>query len=134
MRTIHKVVGIVIQNNELLMVRNVGKNIWTGLGGKPEQGESEEQALVREIQEEIGCEATIGKKIGDFTDKAIFDDAMVKLSVYMVNLEGMPTLQDDELEEMMFMPHDYRDQDITLSPSITNDVIPKLIQDGHLTW
>jgi len=51
MQEIHKIIAIVIEDNKFLMVRKVGKDIWTSLGGKPEQGETEEQTLLREIQE-----------------------------------------------------------------------------------
>jgi len=37
MKTIHKIAAVVIKNNEFLMVRKVGKDVWTILGGKPDE-------------------------------------------------------------------------------------------------
>ena len=73
-------------------------------GGKPEGNETEEQALVREIREEIHCDATVIKKLGDFKAPAAFDNAIVKLSSYLVELNGEIKLDDPELEECKFIP------------------------------
>src|SRR5882724_2508810 len=107
MDIIHKAAAIVIRDNKFLMVRKVGKDIWTNLGGKLEGGETEEQALLREIREEFSCGARIIKKSGDFTAKAAFEDAQVLLLAYLVELEGEITLKRDELEEYRFLDKDW---------------------------
>ncbi len=134
MKEIHKIVAIVVQDNAFLMVRKVGKDIWTSLGGKPEVGESEREALVREIKEEVGCEAEIVQKLGDFTDKAIFDDAIVKISAYHVNLIGEIKLDDPELEEYKFLPSNYKELGIHVSPITENKLIPFCIKNNLLNW
>jgi 8-oxo-dGTP diphosphatase len=133
-REIHKIVAVVIRDNEFLMVRKAGKDIWTSLGGKPEAGETEEQALIREIKEELDCEADVIRKLGDFTDKAIFDDAMVRLSAYLVDLRGEPRISDPELEEFAFIAKDYKTNGIKLPPSIENQIIPYCKKEGLLDW
>jgi len=133
-REIHKIIAVVIKDNEFLMVRKKGKDIWTSLGGKPESGETEEQALRREIKEELGCEADVIRKLGDFTDKAIFDDAMVRLSAYLVDLHGELRISDPELEEFMFVPKDYRAKGVKLPPSIENQIIPFCVHERLLNW
>ena len=62
MNVIHKIAAVVIKDNGFLMVRKAGKDIWTSLGGKPEPGETEEIALMREIKEEVSCEARQGRQ------------------------------------------------------------------------
>lgn len=109
MQEIHKIVAIVIEDDKLFMVRKVGKDVWTNLGGKPEGNETEEEALVREIQEEIHCSARVIKKLGDFKAPAVFDDAIVKLSSYLVELTGEIRLDDPELEECKFIPKNYKE-------------------------
>ncbi len=135
MKTIHKIAAVVIENNEFLMVRKTGKDIWTSLGGKPEGNETEEEALLREIKEEFNCDATIVRKLGDFSAKAVFDDATVVLSTYLTELHGEIDLSGDpELEEYRFIPASYKEEGIKLPSSIEEQIIPFCIQEGLLEW
>ena len=58
--------GIVEWDNQIVLVRNVGwPENWFGLvTGFLESGEMPEEAIVREVREEIGVEATIESYIG----------------------------------------------------------------------
>lgn len=134
MKVIHKIAAMVIQDNSFLMVRKVGKDVWTNLGGKPEGNETEEEALVREIKEELNCESTIIRKIGDFEAKAVHDDAIVKLSTYLVKLNGTPVISDPELEEFAYITADYRSKGIKLPPSIEEHILPYCIENKLLNW
>lgn len=51
---IHKAAGIIIKDKKLLVERSAGKDFYIAPGGKLEQGESAEQALIRELDEEYG--------------------------------------------------------------------------------
>lgn len=42
---------------------------WEFIGGKIEPNELPRQALIREIQEELGCHVNIGKQISTYTQK-----------------------------------------------------------------
>lgn len=66
MKIIDKIAEVVIKDNTFFMVRKAGKDIWTNLGGKPEQGETDEEALMLEIKEEINCSVTIINKVWRF--------------------------------------------------------------------
>lgn len=134
MKEIHKIIAIVVQDDKFFMVRKVGKDIWTNLGGKPEGEETEEQALVREIQEEVHCGAKVLKKLGDFKAPAAFDDAIVKLSTYLVELQGEIKLDDPELEECKFIPKNYKELGIKMPASIEEQILPFLVQNGYLKW
>src|SRR3989338_9073284 len=134
MKEIHKIVAIVIQDNKFLMVRKIGKDIWTNLGGKPEGDETEQEALIREINEEIHCNAKIIKKLGDFKAPAAFDDAIVKLSAYLVELNGKIKLDDPELEEAKFIPKNYKELGIKMPVSIEEHILPFLIENKYLDW
>ncbi len=52
------------------MVRKVGKDIWTSLGGRPEGNETEEETLLREIKEE-----NVGT---DFNQSPIFIELIIQ--------------------------------------------------------
>ncbi len=134
MNAIHKVAAVVIAEDKFLMVRKVGKDIWTSLGGHIESGETEEQALIREIKEELDCDAVIKSKLGDFKAKAVFDDATLVLSTYFVSLVGSPKISDPELEEFKFISSDYKSLGIKLPDSIEEGVIPYCIENHLLDW
>jgi len=134
MTTIHKIAAVVIADNKFLVVRKKGKDVWTSLGGKPENGETEEQTLIRETKEELNCGLKIIKKLTVIEDKAIFDDAQVKLSFYLGELEGAPEVIDNELEEFRYIGADYKTKGIKLPPSLGNQLIPFCIKEGLLKW
>jgi 8-oxo-dGTP diphosphatase len=56
MTTIDKLAWVHIEGGRLLCVRSRNKDAFFLPGGKREPGESDEQALLREVQEELGVE------------------------------------------------------------------------------
>ena len=132
--TIHKIAAVVIEDNKFLMVRKKGKEIWTSLGGHLEKGETEERALLREIKEEMGCDATIIRKLGDFESPAAHDEKkIVRLSSYLVELKGPIIFEDPELEEYRFLSKEESLQ-VKLPSSIKDKVLPYCIKSGLLVW
>lgn len=53
MQNIDKLAWIYIKDNRILMVRSKGKSQFYLPGGKRDTGESDQQALIREIKEEL---------------------------------------------------------------------------------
>ena len=65
MKQVHVVAGVLrdARGRVLLARRTEGRDLaglWEFPGGKVEPGESPEDALVRELREELGIEATVG--------------------------------------------------------------------------
>lgn len=66
--------GIILYNDKVLIVRRsdkdeIGAGNWEFVGGNIEFGEELEQALVREVQEEVNLEITIDKVLYNTTYK-----------------------------------------------------------------
>lgn len=67
----------LVKGNQILLAmkkEGFGEGKWNGVGGKQEEGESIEQAAVRELAEEIGVKAEVAdlENVGDI--KFYFDD------------------------------------------------------------
>lgn len=57
---------------------------WEFPGGKVEEGETDEESVIREFNEEFGVEVNVGQKIAEATFKHNGDD--FTLSAYLVHL------------------------------------------------
>jgi 8-oxo-dGTP diphosphatase len=105
-REIVKVGLAVTDDNRLLLVRKKGGQSYILPGGKPEMGEDDRQALVREIEEELGCgvDASSIDFLGSFSDVAAdLQDTIVTIRLYSARLTGLPSPQ-SEIEHLIPFP------------------------------
>ncbi|MBY5947731.1 NUDIX hydrolase [Photobacterium rosenbergii] len=91
-KVIDKLAWVLIQNGKFLVVRSKGKELFYLPGGKREVGESDEQALIREIKEELSVELAPEsiEYMETFTAQADgkAEGVSVKLTCYFAEFSG----------------------------------------------
>ena len=117
---LHVVCAVIEKENKIYCVQRGSKGEcaykWEFPGGKVEPGETNEEALIREIKEELDCSININKHF--ITVEHEYNTFFVTLHVYLCSLlDKDPTLiehhasiwQDkDKLRELDFAEADYK--------------------------
>ena len=107
-KNIHVVGAVIIENGKILCAqRGPDKSLpllWEFPGGKIEEGESQEEALQREILEEMHCVIQVGDQVEHTVYE--YDFGIVHLTTFQCELvEGRPVLTEHETIEWL-APHD----------------------------
>jgi ADP-ribose pyrophosphatase YjhB (NUDIX family) len=105
-KVIDKIAWLHIKNNKLLTARSHGKALFYIPGGKRELGETDQQALMREIKEEVSVDIIPEsiKYAENFSAQADgkSDGVTVKLTCYYAVHQGELT-PDSEIAELRFL-------------------------------
>lgn len=133
MKIIKKVALGVFKNKKMLQVRSAKHpEVFFTLGGKPEPGETEIEALKREVKEEVGCdidERSI-KFLTEFEDIAHGKDmSIVNIRMYTGDLIGEPKPSSEITEIGWF--NSYSDKK-HLSTIAQRTIFPWLKKHGYI--
>lgn len=99
--------GVVVRKRnssfEVLLIRKRKSSFWTLPKGHLEEGEGEEDAAVREVQEETGCFPRLGPRLGEISftyerDGRLFEE---HAAFYLMEGKGEgPRSAEEEVEEV----------------------------------
>ena len=130
MNEIHKSAGVLIEDRKLLITRAQGKSFFIAPGGKREQNETDEEALIRELQEEIAItvESSNIEDFGIWSAEAIgMKDTIVHMRAFIVKSYKGTISPSNETEEVRWVSSSDL-HDIELGSLFKHDVIPKLLE------
>ena len=88
--------AVVVKEGKLLMIHRInhGEEYWVLPGGKVDEGETFEQAVIRELDEETSIQGEVEKEILNFVDSK--NDRQVLFSIKYIS--GEPALRPDSEE------------------------------------
>jgi mutator protein MutT len=86
--------------------RGFGEGRWNGVGGKVETGESIEQAMVRETEEEIGVTPLEYEKVADIRFDEYFkgEPTLMHVHVFMSRRWTGEPIESEEMAPRWFLP------------------------------
>lgn len=113
MKVIDKLAWIEVKNQSILSTRTYGKDRYYIPGGKRESGETDAQALLREIKEELSIDLDAGSMafVGTFQGQAHghAEGILVTMTCYTARYSGQVSAA-SEIEEVKWLNYSDRDQ------------------------
>lgn len=103
---IHKAAGILIRDRKLLVERSKGKEFFIAPGGSIEEGETAEEAVIRELMEEFRV-TVVPEDLSVFgTFRALAagqEEKVVEMQVFNVSQWQGEPIADNEVEEILWV-------------------------------
>lgn len=116
MAEVRAVGAIAVRNGSLLLVQRgrqpaIGR--WSVPGGRVEAGETEADAVAREVAEETGLLVEVGPLVGEVV-RAGVGDVVYRIRDYVVDVVGGVEQAGDDADDVAWVPLDQlADRDLT---------------------
>jgi 8-oxo-dGTP diphosphatase len=122
---IDKLAYIYVRDKKILVTRSQGKDTWYIPGGKREEGETDQEALIREVYEELSV--PLLKNTIDFY--GVFEapahgkplGTMVRMTCYTATFEG-ELIPSAEIAELDFFTHPQKEKTSAVDHLIFDDL------------
>jgi ADP-ribose pyrophosphatase YjhB (NUDIX family) len=128
--------AIIIRDKKLLITKPKTKDFWIFVGGKPEGDETVEQALAREVREELGVNI-IGKPVLYLKSPIELaagnsDGKTVQIFAFIIAVDGEPSAS-AEIEKIHWLSREeFNHESFKLGSILQKHTIPKLITEGKM--
>lgn len=134
MKSLHKAGAIILnEKGQMLAVHKRGKpeNELIVPGGVVESAETHEDALHREVLEELGVEINNHHFYADFEAKAIYDDSWLHMKTFIVTLKSLP-IASNEIDQLVWIGKDFNDNGYRYASILGLQLLPRLLAEGLL--
>ncbi|WP_454784216.1 NUDIX hydrolase [Legionella sp. WA2024007413] len=133
-KTIFKAGALIFDaQHRVLAVHKRGKppNEYIVPGGKIEPGETDEEALRRELSEELNVSIRSIRPYEEFQAKAIYEDALLVMRTYFVSIERTP-IPGNEIDYLVWLDAHFKTSGYQFASILGQQILPRLFAEGHL--
>lgn len=121
-----RVAALIIEDKKILLVStNSSERFWTP-GGKAESGETPEQAMRRELSEELGLTLEV------MQEYLVVEDSDQKTTYYLTDCGGKPRPQNEIETVQWFSREEIQLSGGPFTPNMKKLIAPRLIAEGRL--
>lgn len=122
---IHKIGAAIVKEGQLLVVsKKKFPDYYMLPGGKLEVGETELEALARELKEELQLDLVSASLLGNYETTSMLETESMFLTVYIVQIKGEPK-PDNEILAYKWIPIEAHESPY-LGTGITKFTLPAL--------
>lgn len=137
MKTVVRISGILITHDGLMLVKCDGVDDYLLPGGKLEPGESDLDALRRELMEELDITPTDPEFFGEYErivcPPETAETHRVRVRAYVTGFDGEPVPDQDEVLEVAWASlTDLESGEYPLNPILRNYIVPELKRQQRL--
>ena len=122
---IDKIAFIHIKDKKVLVTLSKGKSIWYQPGGKREEGESDEETLIRDLKEELSIDIIPSTVIYYGTFKAQAhgksEGVIVQMTCYVADFEGK-LKPANEIDRCDYFPYSRKEETSAVDHLIFDDL------------
>jgi ADP-ribose pyrophosphatase YjhB (NUDIX family) len=129
---IRKSTAIIIKDKKLLLVTTSDESFYWTPGGKIEEGESSEEALIRELKEELKIEVASTSPYFTYSSVIEEDNKPRKVDCFFVEYTGELTCSSEISSMIWVSKDDISNNKIVLQNGVKLHLVPKLLADNLL--
>ncbi|GGV31453.1 NUDIX hydrolase [Streptomyces spectabilis] len=122
------VAAVIVQEGRLLVVsKKAAPDVFYLPGGKPDAGEEPLEALVRELDEELGVRPVAPTFLAEIESTAALEGVPLHLTVFTAGLSQVPRPA-AELARLRWIAG--TETDVRLAPAVEEEILPMLRRSG----